>query len=90
MDGNEIRRLREAHKMTQAQLAQVIGVGLRTVGNWETGSTVPKNRLGMLRQFFGVKEDGDDDPLRAATDVTLLTELLRRAVDRENRDAAAG
>jgi transcriptional regulator with XRE-family HTH domain len=84
MDGDEIRRLREARGLTQQQLAAAIGVGMRTIGNWERGETVPLNRMGMLEHFFGVAVDRDD-PLRSASDVSLLTELLRRAAERERR-----
>lgn len=84
MNGDEIRRLREARKMTQSELATAIGVGVRTVTNWETGATVPKNRLGMLRSFFGLDDAEAADPLRAASDLTLLSELVRRAVERQS------
>jgi transcriptional regulator with XRE-family HTH domain len=76
--------------MTQEQLAQAIGVGHRTIGNWERGDTVPQNRMGMLEQFFGVDHDPSADAIRSAPEVALLTELLRRAVERERRAAAAG
>lgn len=87
VDGEDIKRLRESRGMTQNQLAAAIGVGPRTVTNWETGATVPKNRMGMLREFFGLDQAELADPIRAANDVTLLAELMRRAIDRQ---AAAG
>lgn len=83
MDGSEIRALRESRGLTQEQLAQALDVGPRTIGNWERGETVPRNRLGMLRAFFDLDDDGSDDPIRSASDVTLLAELLRRAAERE-------
>jgi transcriptional regulator with XRE-family HTH domain len=85
MDGSEIRRLREARGLTQQELATAIGVGQRTVGNWERGETIPKNRMGMLRDFFGITSSGEPHPIRSASEVTLLTELLRRAAERERR-----
>jgi transcriptional regulator with XRE-family HTH domain len=90
LTGKEIRRLREARGLTQEQLAQAVGVGMRTVGAWERGETVPLNRMGALEKFFGVAENGTDEPLRSATEVGLLTELLRRAVDRERRRVSNG
>lgn len=84
LDGDEIKRLREAKRMTQVELATAIGVGPRTISNWETGATVPKNRMGMLRSFFGVDLNGED-PLRTASDVALAAEILRRAVDQAAR-----
>jgi len=71
--------------MTQAELATVVGVGWRTVSNWENGHTIPKNRLGLLRQFFGLDQTDSPDPIRAASEVTLLAELMRRATERASR-----
>lgn len=79
VNGDEIKREREARQMTQGQLAKAIGVGPRTVSNWERGETVPRNRLGMLRKFFDLDEVGSADPIRELSDITLLAELLRRA-----------
>ena len=84
MDGDEIRRLREARGLTQEQLAKAIGVGARSVGNWERGVTIPKNSLGRIRDFFGL--DNGDDPLRGASELALLQELLRRAIARSGRE----
>lgn len=85
MDGAEIRQRREAQGLTQQQLATAVGVGMRTVGAWERGETIPQNRLGMLREFFGVDSDGSADPLRTASEISLLAELMRRAGERERR-----
>ena len=52
MNGDKIRDEREARGWTQEQLAQRVGVGARTIGNWERGETVPKNRLGRLTRIF--------------------------------------
>jgi len=87
MTGEQIRQARERRGLTQEQLAQAIGVGQRTVGNWERGATVPLNRMGMLREFFGIDEEDATDPIHTAPEVTLLAELLRRAADRERRGA---
>lgn len=79
MNGDEIRRAREAHGWTQQQLAQALGVGQRTVGNWERGATVPKNRAGMLEDILGNgTAAAQDDPIRNAPSIALLSELLRR------------
>jgi hypothetical protein len=82
MTGEQIRQERERRKLTQEQLAKAIGVGQRTIGNWERGETVPLNRMGRLRDFFGIDADESSDPIRNAPDVTLLAELLRRAAER--------
>ena len=85
MDGAQIRAAREARGWTQEQLATAVGVGHRTVGNWERGATVPKNRMGKLRELFG--DNGEANPLAGLSDVTLLAELMRRAADRDNDNA---
>lgn len=83
MDGGQIRAARESRGLTQEQLAHVLGVGQRTVGNWERGDSIPRNRMGMLERFFAAELEADaSDPLRAASDVALLSELLRRAAAR--------
>lgn len=71
--------------MTQPQLATALQVGPRTISNWESGATVPKNRLGMIREFFGLDREGS--PLERASEVELAAELLRRLIDLERRRA---
>lgn len=58
--GDEIRQAREALGLTQAQLAERVGVARETVGNWETGTSTPRNKLGRLREVLSA-------PLGAAT-----------------------
>lgn len=79
--------------MTQAELATALGVGSRTVGAWERGENVPRNRMGMLLKFFGadvVGAAGEDEPLGLVSDVALISELLRRAVARDSRQRNHG
>lgn len=83
MDGAQIRRQRERRGLTQEQLAQAIGVGPRTIGNWERGAVAPLNKMGAIEAFFGVAQDDESaDPLRAASEVALIAELMRRATER--------
>lgn len=42
--GEKVSQLRKQKKMTQRQLADDIGVSLRTVTNYETGGRYPKQR----------------------------------------------
>ena len=39
--GNTIRQLREQNKMTQAELAEKLGVSSKTISKWETGKGLP-------------------------------------------------
>lgn len=86
MTGPEIKAARERARLTQAQLAERIGVGLRTVGNWERGETVPKNRMAALEALLLPRDT--DDPLREASDAELLAEVARRFA--QHGRAAAG
>lgn len=40
---NRIRELREAEGLSQTQLAELLGVHMNTVGNWEAGASEPKS-----------------------------------------------
>lgn len=39
--GNYLRTLRTQQGLTQAQLAEIIGVSNRSISRWENGSTLP-------------------------------------------------
>ena len=42
--GEKLRALRKEKGLTQAELAKLAGVGLKTITNYEKGSTYPQNR----------------------------------------------
>ena len=51
-----IKELRTERKLTQAAFAKSIGVGLSTVGGYESGRTQPSEAvLAKIRQVYGVK-----------------------------------
>jgi len=53
--GTTIRQLREARKLTQAELAQRIGVSSKTVSKWETAKGLPDiSLLQPLAQALGI------------------------------------
>ena len=53
--GAVIRRLREERNLTQAQLAEKIGVSDKAVSKWETGKGLPDiSLMGPLAQALGV------------------------------------
>lgn len=78
--GQQIRDARERAGLTQEQLAQRVGVTLRTVGNWERGASVPRNRLARIREVLPDLDRSDDRgvDLRSASDVEVLAEIARR------------
>lgn len=56
--GSTIRKLREAKKFTQAQLAEKLDVSDKAVSKWETGQSYPDfQRLVLLSDYFGMSLD---------------------------------
>ena len=53
--GLAIRRARERRHWTQQQLAAKVGVSTRSIGNWELGHRIPRNRIGALEEVLGIK-----------------------------------
>ena len=53
--GSTVKQLREARKMTQAELARKIGVSSKTVSKWETAKGLPDiSLLQPLAQALGI------------------------------------
>lgn len=53
--GNTIRRLREKRNMTQAELAEIIGVSSKTISKWETAKGLPDiSLLQPLARALGI------------------------------------
>lgn len=90
--GAEIRRARKALHLLQADVAEHMGVDLKTVGRWERDvNPVPDHRLGDLMDYLQIPsvtdkpvKDGDLDDdtiaaaLRQASHLQILAELARR------------
>lgn len=57
--GDQIRAARERAQMTQQEVAGLVGVSLRTVGNWERGASVPRSRMAAVIEVLTI--DLDDD-----------------------------
>lgn len=87
MTGPQIKAARERAHLTQAELATRIGVGLRTIGNWERGETVPKNRMAALEALFS--DATPSSPLHRFTDAQIIAELARRAAERDSHSNSA-
>ena len=56
----QIKEGRERMRMTQSQLAEEVGVSLRTVSSWERGESSPLNRSTVVAEILGinVKDEG--------------------------------
>ena len=57
--GEKVRELRKKCGMTQAELAKKAGLGLKTITNYEGGSTYPQNRevYATLAEILGCEAD---------------------------------
>ena len=57
--GEKVRELRKKCGMTQAELAKKAGLGLKTITNYEGGSTYPQNRevYATLAEILGSEAD---------------------------------
>ena len=53
--GEKLCAMRKEKGLTQAELAKLAGVGLRTITNYEKGTTYPQNRevYSVLAQILG-------------------------------------
>lgn len=52
-----VKKLREDLKLTQAQLAEQIGVDQSTISLWETGETTPRGPASRLLGMLAAKTD---------------------------------
>lgn len=68
---NGIRTQREAHGMSQTELAGRLGVSSTAVNKWEAGASMPrlKNLRAMVVIFGCTMDDlcGDDPPTESAS-----------------------
>lgn len=71
-----IRQARERAGRTQQEVATAVGVSLRTLGNWERGESIPRNRLARLEDVLGVALR--DEPETAGAPETLKELVQRR------------
>jgi transcriptional regulator with XRE-family HTH domain len=79
--GKRIKRLREAAGLTQGQLADLALTTQRSVSNWETGATHPRNKIGALERIFGVPLDGPDQTPEPADQVETAIESSPRLTE---------
>lgn len=52
MNNINVKELREQNGMTQAALAQLMGVSTQTIKNWEAGKKIPSTALMKLQDVF--------------------------------------
>lgn len=67
ISAEDIKAGRERKMMTQRELADEVGVSLRTINSWERGETVPRNRTAVIAEVLGLdgaREFGEEALLR--------------------------
>ena len=81
--GDNIKRLREAHDLTQEQLGEIAGATDKAVSTWEKGKAVP--RMGAIQRmadYFGIsKSDIIEDKEKPILEDELDNELINLLSD---------
>lgn len=52
MDNYDVKTIRESMRMTQEQFADLLGVSVRTIGNWESGASIPATKIKSLKAIL--------------------------------------
>jgi transcriptional regulator with XRE-family HTH domain len=80
MTGDDLRLQRGRLHLTQRELADRVGVGLRTVTTWEAlgAQPLPGTAQGRLEAVFGAADGAGIRSLAEASDLELIAELARR------------
>ncbi|MBK5721310.1 helix-turn-helix domain-containing protein [Dysgonomonas sp. Marseille-P4677] len=61
MTGKEIKKKRKELKLTQEELAKILGVDRKTIGNYENDHvSIPETKSEMLRNFFSGNVSGSN------------------------------
>lgn len=65
--GDNIKKLRESHKLTQEEFGKIVGVTDKAVSSWETGAKAP--RMGVIQKisdYFNINKSVIlDDPIES-------------------------
>lgn len=76
--GARIQRERKRRHLSQQELADALGVTVKSVGNWEGGKHHPRHALGDIEALFGVDLEPPTatelDPVLAAITASALSE----------------
>jgi transcriptional regulator with XRE-family HTH domain len=80
--GTSIRRARERKRWTQQQLADALGVNIKTVDNWENSRTSPRSSIGAIELALDVNLTSD----QSVTPYVTPDEALIWSLDRFSPD----
>lgn len=78
LTGDDIKRARQLAGLSQAELGKLVGVSMRSIGNYERGETIPRTALPKLQEVLGPHLGGHGPSLEAASDAELLGEIAKR------------
>ena len=82
--GSNIKKYRKQRKITQEQLAEVLGVSDQAVSRWENGSTYPDiELLPTIALYFGVTLD-EMMGMEAIKDESDIEDILSRRQELRN------
>jgi transcriptional regulator with XRE-family HTH domain len=70
--GTQLRQARTLRGLSREELATLLGVSLKTVGNWERGNVPPEREALVREKLF------TESPLSGISNQDLVNELLRR------------
>ncbi|MBD2760045.1 helix-turn-helix transcriptional regulator [Yimella sp. cx-573] len=78
LTGDTIRLARQRAGWSQQELAEKVGVSMRSIGNYERGDSIPRNRMPVLEEVLAPYTGGAGPSLQGASDAQLLAEIARR------------
>lgn len=79
LSGEQIRQARQRAGLSQAQLASIVGVSQRSIGNYERGETISRSHMPRIEEALSAYlGTGDGPSLASASDAALLAEIARR------------
>jgi len=80
--GLQIRRLREQRHLTQSEVAQRVGVGLRRYQDWEAGADMRKSNLRKLAEAFEVDTAAITGQHVPEDDLRAILERIENKIDK--------
>ena len=54
--GEDLKKFREDKGFTQSEIAEFVGVSLRTIQNYESGGVIPQSKYEILHRLFNMKD----------------------------------
>jgi transcriptional regulator with XRE-family HTH domain len=74
--GKDLRRARQARRLSRKQAAEILNIGERTLGRWETDG-IPDAGIPAVEDFVNPAHSAEPT-LSGASDAEFLAEMARR------------